>query len=162
SVEHGSPKGFPYSLPEMEQLGERCSRTERRADEAVWDVEEQLKCVYMSTRVGEEFSVIVASVVPFGLFVRVPELKIDGLVHVSSLRREYSRRDPTGTKLAGERTGRTYGLTDTLEVRLAGVNVEDRKIDFVLVERNEDAASGGDEGRADGHGGRGRRRGRRS
>src|SRR5690606_13766055 len=47
-LEHGSAKGFPYSLPEMEQLGERCSRAERRADEAVWDVEEQLKCQYMN------------------------------------------------------------------------------------------------------------------
>src|SRR5690606_36097928 len=69
SIEKGSPKGYPYSLPEMEQLGERCSRYERRADEAVWDVEEQLKCLYMSTRTGEEFRVIVSSVVPFGLFV---------------------------------------------------------------------------------------------
>src|SRR5690606_22819005 len=117
------------------QLGERCSRYERRADQAVWDVEEQLKCLYMSTRTGEEFRVIVSSVVPFGLCVRVPELKIDGLVHVTSLARAYSHRGPTGPKLVGERTGRTFRLTDTLDVRLVGVNVEERKIDFVPVER---------------------------
>ena len=134
AIERRSPKGYPYSPSEMEQLGERCSRYERRADEAVWDVEEQLKCLYMSTRIGEEFRVIVTSVVPFGLFVRVPELKIDGLVHVSWLPPDYYRRDPTGTRLVGERTGRTYRLTDTLDVRLAGVNVEERKIDFVPVE----------------------------
>ncbi|HEX6995180.1 MAG TPA: ribonuclease R [Gammaproteobacteria bacterium] len=138
AIEKRSPKGYPYTLPEMEQLGERCSRYERRADEAVWDVEEQLKCLYMSTRIGEEFRVIVSSVVPFGLFVRVPELKVDGLVHVSSLPTDYYHRDPTGTKLVGDRTGRTYRLTDTLDVRLVGVNVEERKIDFVPIERAGD------------------------
>lgn len=138
-TEKRSVKGFPYSMPEMEQLGERCSRYERRADEAVWDVEEQLKCIYMSERIGEEYRAIVTSVVPFGLFVRVPELKIDGLVHVSWLPRDYYHRDATGTRLTGQRTGRTYRLTDALDVRLAGVNLEERKIDFVPVERDSDA-----------------------
>jgi len=156
-VEKGSFKGFPYSLPEMEQLGERCSRAERRANEAVWDVEEQLKCLYMSTRVGEDFRVIVSSVVPFGLFVRVPELQIDGLVHVSSLPRDYYHRDPTGTKLNGERTGVSYGLTDMLDVRLVGANVEDRKIDFVPIERAEEPAAAAEDRRPR-RGPRGRRR----
>ncbi len=160
SIEHGTSKGFPYSMPEMEQLGERCSRAERRADEAVWDVEEQLKVLYISTRIGEEFNVIVSSVVPFGIFVRVPELKIDGLVHVSSLPRDYYHRDSTGTKLVGDRTGRTYRLTDTLDVRLTNANVEERKIDFALVDREEDTV---EEAAASGRAsGRGRRRGRRS
>ncbi|MBN1238185.1 MAG: ribonuclease R, partial [Gammaproteobacteria bacterium] len=134
---NGSAKGYPYTLPEMEHLGERCSRAERRADEAVWDVEEQLKCIYMSERVGQDFRVVVSGVQPFGLFVRVPELQVDGLVHVTSLPRDYYHRDPTGTKLAGERTGAVYGLTDTMQVRLVGANVEERKIDFVPIERLE-------------------------
>lgn len=141
-VEKGTVKGYPYSMPEMEQLGERCSRAERRADEAVWDVEEQLKCIYMKERLGDEFRAIVSSVVPFGLFVRVPELKIDGLVHVTSLPRDYYRRDASGTKLTGERTGKTYGLTDTLHVQLVNVNLEERKIDFVPIVPDETNAHG--------------------
>jgi len=133
SLSHGSAKGFDYSLAEMEQLGERCSQAERRADEAVWDVEEQLKCVFMQGRVGEEFDVIVSGVAAFGLFVRVPELQIDGLVHVSTLPRDYYHKDATGTTLEGERTGERYRLTDKLAVRLASVDVEERKIDFVLL-----------------------------
>ena len=70
---HGSAKGFRYRMPEMEQLGEHCSRVERRADEAVWDVEERLKCAFLKERVGEEFEVVVASIAPFGLFVRLAE-----------------------------------------------------------------------------------------
>ncbi len=138
--EKRSAKGFRYALPEMEQLGEHCSRTERRADEATREVAERLKCVYLKERVGETFDVVISSVVPFGLFVRLPEVQSDGLVHVTALPRDYYHKDPTGTVLKGERSGREYRLTETLKVRLAGVNVEERKVDFVPVEDGEQQA----------------------
>ncbi len=144
-------RGFTYSAAQMEELGEHCSRTERRADEAVWDVEERLKCAYMNKRIGEHFDVIVSSVVAFGLFVRVPELHVDGLVHVSSLPRDYYHRDPSGSVLKGERSGQQYRLMDTLKVRLANVNMEDRKIDFVLADGGEaDGAGRAPQGRRSG------------
>ena len=135
-----SAKGFRYALPEMEQLGEHCSRTERRADEATREVAERLKCVYLKERVGETFDVVISSVVAFGLFVRLAEIQADGLVHVTALPRDYYHRDPTGTTLKGERSGREYRLTESIKVRLAGVNVEERKSDFVPVENDGQAA----------------------
>jgi ribonuclease R len=99
-----------------------------------------LKCVYLKERVGETFDVVIASVAPFGLFVRVAEVQADGLVHVTALPRDYYHRDPTGTALKGERSGREYRLTESIKVRLAGVNVEERKIDFVPVENDGPAA----------------------
>src|SRR5690606_4390482 len=139
-VKHGSAKKFPYKLAEMEQLGEHTSRCERRADTADWDVEERLKCIYLQDRIGETFDVVVASVTPFGLFVRLSQLQIDGLIHVTSLPRDYYHRDGTGTALTGEHTGRTYRLTDRLRVRLTSVNVEERKIAFVPEEGEPGAA----------------------
>jgi ribonuclease R len=134
---HKSPKGYRYAMGEMTELGERCSQAERRADEAVWDVEEQLKVAYMEQHIGDEFDVIVASVVAFGLFVRIPELHVDGLVHVSSLPPDYYHRDPSGTLLTGERGGRVYRLLDKMRVRLSSVNLADRKIDFVPADQLE-------------------------
>jgi ribonuclease R len=134
---HRGPKGFRYPLAEMEQLGEHTSRTERRADEATRDVAEQLKCIFLKDHVGDTFDVIVSSVVAFGLFVRVPDLHVDGLVHVTALPRDYYHRDPTGTVLEGEQSGKRYRLTDRLRVRLAAVNVDERKIDFVPVDSAE-------------------------
>jgi ribonuclease R len=134
-----SAKGFRYALPEMEQLGEHCSQTERRADAATREVAERLKCVYLKERVGETFDVVISSVVAFGLFVRLAEIQADGLVHVTALPRDYYHRDPTGTTLRGERSGREYRLTESIKVRLAGVNVEERKIDFVPVDNDEQA-----------------------
>jgi ribonuclease R len=134
-----SAKGFRYGLEEMERLGEHTSRTERRADEATREVAERLKCIYLKERVGDTFEVVISSVVPFGLFVRLPEIQADGLVHVTALPRDYYHKDATGTVLKGERTGREYRLTETLEVRLVAVNIEERKVDFVPVERDEQA-----------------------
>jgi len=138
-VRRGSAKGFGYSLPALEQLGEHCSRTERRADEAVWQVEERLKCAYLKAHIGREFDVLVASIAAFGLFVRVHELQIDGLVHVSGLPEDYYHREAGGSILVGERTGNRYSLTDKLKVRLVNVDVNDRKIDFVLADADADA-----------------------
>ena len=131
AAKHRSPKGYHYPMAEMTDLGERCSQAERRADSAVWDVEEQLKVAYMEQRIGEEFDVIVASVAPFGLFVRIPDLHVDGLVHVSSLPPDYYHRDASGTLLTGERGGREYRLLERMKVRLASVDLGQRKIDFV-------------------------------
>jgi ribonuclease R len=137
----GSVKGFRYSLEDVQRLGEHTSLTERRADEATREVAERLKCLYLKDRVGETFDAIVASVAPFGLFIRLPQLQVDGLVHVTALPRDYYHRDPTGTMLTGERSGKVYRLTDAMRVRLVAVNVEERKID--LVPETADGPRGG-------------------
>ncbi len=137
----GSAKGYRYALSEMEHLGEHCSAMERRADEAVRDVTERLKCIFLKDRVGETFDAVVSGVVAFGLFVRLQGLQIDGLIHVTSLPRDYYHRDATGTKLTGERSGTTYRLTEPVRVRLVAVNVEERKIDLVPETDSPDKAA---------------------
>ena len=76
---------------------------------------------------------LVTSITPFGLFVRLPDLQIDGLIHVTALPRDYYHPAAGGTELTGEHTGTTYRLTDQIKVRLVKVDVENRKIDFVQV-----------------------------
>jgi ribonuclease R len=162
AARHKSPKGYTYSMEEMAHLGERCSTAERRADEAVWDVEEQLKVAYMEQHVGAEFDVIVASVAPFGLFVRIPELHVDGLVHVSALPPDYYHRDASGTRLSGERGKREYRLLDRMRVRLQKVDLDQRKIDFAPVEQTGRDGAGMAGGKGEGkRKGRGKRTGER-
>jgi len=131
-LRHGSAKGFNYGLAQIEQLGEHCSQAERRADEAVWQVEERLKCAYLQEHIGKEFNVLVASIAAFGLFVRLHDLQVDGLVHVSGLPEDYYHREDGGSVLVGEHSGNRYRLTDELKVKLVKVDVAERKIDFVL------------------------------
>jgi ribonuclease R len=116
----------------MAQLGQQCSFTERRADEATRDALSWLKCEYMQDKLGEEFDAIVTSVVDFGLFVRVKGLQIDGLVHVSALGADYFSRDRSGFRMVASRSGKVFKLGDHLRVRLINVIIDERKIDFEL------------------------------
>ncbi|MFU9137028.1 ribonuclease R [Erwinia tasmaniensis] len=125
--------GYHYELQQMLQLGQHCSMAERRADEATRDVADWLKCDFMQDQVGETFSGVISSVTGFGFFVRLTDLFIDGLVHVSSLDNDYYRFDAVGQRMVGESGGKSYRLGDTVEVRVDAVHMEERKIDFALI-----------------------------
>lgn len=125
--------GWHYSMEEMLQLGQHCSMAERRADEATREVADWLRCDFMQDQVGQVFKGVIASVTGFGFFVRLDELFIDGLVHVSSLDNDYYRFDQIGQRLIGEPGGQTYRLGDRVDVRVEAVNMDERKIDFTLI-----------------------------
>lgn len=129
----GALKNFLYSPMQMDSLGNHCSMTERRADEATRDAVAWLKADYMKDRVGDEFDGIITGVTPFGLFVQLNDLYIEGLVHVTSLPNDYYTHDAAGHRMVGERTGQVYRLTDAIRVRVASVNLDERKIDFELM-----------------------------
>ncbi|NEX15086.1 MAG: ribonuclease R [Halochromatium sp.] len=130
----GTAADLDYSKPELQQVGEHCSGTERRADEATRDVEHWLKCEFMRDKLGDEFDGTITSVQGFGLFVELDGVYVDGLVHITALDNDYYHFDPVGHRLTGERTGQVYRLGDRLRVKVAAVNLEDRKIDFVLAQ----------------------------
>lgn len=125
--------GYHYSLDEMDLLGEHCSMTERRADEATRDVASWLKCEYMQDHIGGEFEGVISSVTGFGLFVRLNELFIDGLVHISTLDNDYYQFDLAKQRLIGENSGMIYRLGDPVKIRVEAVSLEQRQVDFSLV-----------------------------
>ncbi|MFO5972189.1 AAA family ATPase, partial [Pseudomonas aeruginosa] len=123
---------YPYDELRLDQLGEQCSMTERRADEATRDVTNWLKCEYMRERVGETFPGVITAVTGFGLFVELTDIFVEGLVHVTALPGDYYHFDAVHHRLSGERTGRSFRLGDTTEVVVARVDLDERKIDFEL------------------------------
>jgi ribonuclease R len=131
-LDGGTAADFDYSKPDLQVMGDHCSGTERRADEATRDAESWLKCEYMQDKLGEEFDGTITSVNSFGVFVELDEIYVDGLVHITALDNDYYHFDPVGHRLTGERTGIVYRLGDRLRVQVAAVNLDERKIDFVL------------------------------
>ena len=133
---------YPYDEAALEQLGEQCSMSERRADEATRDVVNWLKCEYMKDRVGESFPGVITAVTGFGLFVELTDIYVEGLVHVTALPGDYYHFDPVHHRLAGERTGRSFRLGDTVEVRVMRVDLDERKIDFEMSDKAAVAPTG--------------------
>ncbi|ANQ84078.1 exoribonuclease II [Azoarcus olearius] len=126
--------GEHYAAGDWDDIGLHCSTTERRADEATRDVVAWLKCYYMQDKVGEEFEGSVSAVVPFGLFVALDGIFIEGLLHVSELGADYFHYDEARHAMLGERTGKQFRLSDRVRVQLVRVDMETNKIDFRLVE----------------------------
>ena len=125
--------GYHYSFDEMDLLGNHCSMTERRADDATREVADWLKCEYMQDHVGGEFSGVISSVTGFGLFVRLDDLFIDGLVHISTLENDYYQFDATKQRLIGENSGMQYRLGDKVRIKVEAVHLENKMVDFSLM-----------------------------
>ena len=124
---------FPYDQNTMNTFGEHCSTNERRADEATRDAEFAMKCEYMLDKVGSEFTARVTGVVSFGLFVELDEYYVEGLIHITSLPKDYYDFDPISHRLVGENRGMVFRLSDKVRVRLSNVDMDERRIDFELI-----------------------------
>jgi ribonuclease R len=134
ALNRGKPSNFEYSQNDLMTMGEHCSMTERRADDATRDAILWLKCEYMQDKLGEEFEGVISAVTSFGLFVELNEVYVEGLIHVTSLANDYYHFDPVGHRLTGERSGRVYRLGDSIRVLVARVDLDERRIDFGLAE----------------------------
>jgi ribonuclease R len=121
-----------YDPGNWSELGLHCSMTERRADDATRDVQAWLKCYYMKDRIGETFDGTISGVTPFGAFVAIDEVYVEGLVHVSELGHDYFHFDAGRHQLMGERTRKRFRLGDRMKVKLVRVDLDARKIDFTL------------------------------
>jgi ribonuclease R len=131
------------SLPEelrtgqLAQVARRTSDRERVAVDAERDSVDLKKTEFMEQHVGDLFEGTVSGVTSFGLFVLLDRFFVEGLVHVSSLEDDYYAFLEDRFALVGEHTGRRFRLGDRVRVQVAAVNLEDRKIDFVLHDGSE-------------------------
>ena len=133
---------YPYDTAAMVTFGEQCSMTERRADDATREVDAWLKCEFLKDRIGEEFDGVIAAVTNFGCFVELSDLFIEGLMHVSALPGDYYHFDQAKQRLVGERTRRVFQLGGAVRVKVARVDLDDRKIDLELAGMAEARRSG--------------------
>nr|WP_233510893.1 ribonuclease R [Dyella psychrodurans] len=140
ALKSGKPDAYDYTDAAMAAMALHCSQRERRAEEAERDVDERFRCAWMAKHVGEEFEGTVTGVTSFGLFVELDESKVSGLVHISQLSNDYYHFDPVRHLLKGERSGVQFRLGDHVRVQVLRASLEDRKIDFRLVQPTKKGA----------------------
>ena len=115
-------------------LGQHCTRTERRAEAAERDLIKVKLLAYLNERVGQTFHAIIVGVEDFGLFCRLSELPVDGLIHVSSLSDDFYYLETGTHTLVGRRSGRRHRLGDRELVRVVHVDVDRRVLDLTLAD----------------------------
>ncbi len=121
-------------LKRAHQLGEQCSMTERRADDATRDVTAWLKCKYMYDKLGNVYPGSITGVTNFGIFITLKDFYVEGLVHITTLgKQEYFEYDEVRFRLIGERSGKIYSIGDKVTVKVMRVDLDEKQIDFDLV-----------------------------
>jgi ribonuclease R len=136
-------KGF-LSSERIDELNEylpdaaqQSSIRERIAVDAERETQDLKMAEYMMDKIGKEYDGIISSVTSFGIFVELPNT-IEGLVHISFLTDDYYHYDESSYSLIGERTGRLLRIGDRVRIKVSGVNIDERKIDFELLEHYSD------------------------
>ena len=120
--------------PELAQIADETSQTERRAAEAERELVEWKKVRFMQDRVGDEFAALVLNPAKYGLFVELTDLFVEGLVPIDTLRGDrYTWRENTH-EIVGERNGRRFRAGDRVQVILDRILAQERKLQFALVE----------------------------
>ena len=130
--------GKKYTTEDWKQLGDTCSANERRADIASREVTQFLKAKYLESHIGEEFVGTISGVVPFGVFVTLDETFADGLIHATTLPRDFYQLGNDKVTLVGQRSGFTLALGERVRVMIAAVNADTAKVDFQYVDRAND------------------------
>ncbi len=135
-LRRGRPGDFdPAPGSSLAAVGDHCSMTERRADDATRDATAWLKCEFMLGKLGEVFAATITGVAAFGVFLTLDEVFIEGLVHVSALGPGDFHFDPIRHRLSGERSRRSFRLGDRMRVRVAHVDLDERRVEFEPVGR---------------------------
>ncbi|MFT8424697.1 MAG: ribonuclease R [Liquorilactobacillus sp.] len=117
---------------EIPEIALHSSQMERRAIDAERDTDAMKKAEYMADHVGEEFDAVVSSVMKFGMFVGLPNT-VEGLIHISEMKDDYYEYLDKHMVLVGRHTKRTYRIGQPIRVKLVNVNVDQKEVDFTLL-----------------------------
>jgi len=134
SVLNDPQERWPKKDDFIEQ-GTHCSTTERRADHATRDALNWLKCEYMLTKIGKTFNGVISMVTNFGLFVQIEEILIEGLVHIKNLPQDSYQFNITKQCLKGKH--HIFHLGDGVKIKVIHVKMDDRRINFMLVNKKD-------------------------
>jgi ribonuclease R len=118
---------------ELIALGEHCSKTERRAEQAERELVKLRILQHLSTRLGEQFDAVITGVAEYGFFAQAEQFPAEGLVHISSLMDDYYHFDESSHSLTGGRTKKRYRLGDRVRVEAARVDLQKRMLDWRIV-----------------------------
>lgn len=122
-----------YTKEELVTLGTRCTDREIAADMAEHDVDNELKCEFLKNHIGETVTGTITALVSFGIFVRLNNFYIDGMIFIGNLPKGemrdncYEYAEPGGLK--------RLHVGSPVKVVIASVDSKTHKVDLFLEQR---------------------------
>ena len=82
--------------------------------------------------IGIIYSGLIVTVQSYGFFVEIPELFVEGLVHVSTLNNDWYEYRSRQNQLIGRKSKKSYKVGDKIEVKIIKVDILKYQIDLEL------------------------------
>ncbi|HCN06824.1 MAG TPA: ribonuclease R [Lentisphaeria bacterium] len=127
----------PYSREQLTETALASSRCEDKAVEAEREIVDMKKIRFFAEQLEggdlEEYDAVVIDVRNFGVFIFIPAVQAQGMIHVSELRDDFFDFNPVRMELKGRRSGESYSIGTPVKVVIAKVDVERRLMDFFPV-----------------------------
>ena len=120
-----------YYENKLTDIALHSSERERASVECEREVDDMKMAEYMSDHIGEVFDGMVSSVLPFGMFIELPNL-IEGLVRMDDLTDDFYTYSEETFSLVGRKNHRGYRLGDKVKVKVKSANKEAKTIDFTV------------------------------
>ena len=92
---------------------------------------------FMMDKIGEEYDGHVSGITEWGMYVEIEPTKIEGMVSVRDIKSDFYEFDEPRYRLVGKRRHHQFCLGDPVRIRVKSANLEQRLLDYELVEENE-------------------------
>ncbi len=95
---------------------------------------------FMQDKVGQEFVGHISGLTEWGMYVEIEPTHIEGMVALRSIKSDFFEFDEKFYRIKGRRTRKIYRLGDEVRIRVSNTNLEQRLLDYELVEERRKAS----------------------
>lgn len=120
-------------MEQLEEMADHCSKMERKAMEAEWEIRDLMVALFMKDKVGEEYEGVISGVTKFGFFVELLTYFVEGLVPLFTLTQDQYEFDEKHHELRGRGRKKRFRIGDRVMIRVVKVDMERRKLEFALI-----------------------------
>ena len=89
---------------------------------------------FMQDKVGQEYDGHVSGVTEWGIYVEIEPTKIEGMIPYRTIKSDFFIYDEEHYRAVGRRSHRSIRLGDPLRIRVKGTSLEQKLLDYELVE----------------------------
>ena len=130
--------GTSVSAEEYEEYCKHCSQMEKKAADAERTSIKYKQAEYLSDKLGQVFPALISGVSKWGIYAEIEGNKCEGMIPIGSLKGDYYMLDEDNYQVIGRKTGKCYKLGSPVMIRVKGVDMLKKQIDFELVDDEEE------------------------
>ena len=130
--------GASVSAEEYEEYCKHCSQMEKKAADAERTSIKYKQAEYLSDKIGQVFPALISGVSKWGIYAEIEGNKCEGMIGIGTLRGDYYMLDEDNYQVIGRKTGKCYKLGSSVTIRVKGVDMLKKQIDFELVDDSVD------------------------